>query len=160
MTQGEDRTARTAPVLTGLTLFDGVFSAMIGGSAREPAVDLVVDGAVVASARAEAAGDDAWRIEARLPRQCLRDGVTAVIFVDRPSHAQLAAHVVRAGPEPEEDLVAEIAVLRAELDALKRAFLGEAWHEKLRAAERPVIVAEVLEAVERHLSGRGTDGTA
>ena len=48
--------------------------------------------------------------------------------------------------------------MRGELEVLKRAFMAEAWHEKLAAAERPVIVAEVLAEVERLLAVRGGDG--
>lgn len=45
------------------------------------------------------------------------------------------------------DLAAEIDALRAELDALKRAFMTETLDRKLSASERPLIVAEAVEAM-------------
>ena len=149
--------ADRGPVLSGLTLADGVVDAHLADAGPDPAVDLVVDGRAVAAARLTPDPAGGWRVAARLPRDCVREGTVAVVFADRATGAQLGVYVLRAGAGVEGDLAAEVAMLRAELDALKRAFLAEAWQEKLRSTERPVIVAEVLEAVERYLEARDTD---
>jgi hypothetical protein len=53
----------------------------------------------------------------------------------------------------DQDLVVEVQALRAELDALKRAFMTEALDQKLSAAERPLIIAEAVEATLESIDG-------
>ncbi len=52
----------------------------------------------------------------------------------------------------DRDLIAELDALRAELDALKRAFMAEALTQKLSQADRPLIVAEAVEAATRAMA--------
>lgn len=148
------------PVLSGLTLTDGVFTATLSEGPERPVIDATIDGRTVGTATLKPRGDGRLEMRAPLPRQCLCDGDSVVVFRDRTSGTGLARYLVSSGDPRLGNLQAELAALRAEFSALKRAFLAEAWHEKLHKVDRPVIVAEVLEAVERHLRERemGRDG--
>ena len=44
------------------------------------------------------------------------------------------------------DVLAELDALKAEFEALKRAFLTDASEQKLRASDRGLVVAEAVEA--------------
>ena len=146
------------PEVTGLRLSSGVFSGHVTGARRAPEIEMVIDGTVAGAVRLEAAEGGGYRLKARLPREALSEGTVAVVFRDRETGAGLTAYPVRAGVGLDDDLAAEVAALRGELEVLKRAFMAEAWHEKLATAERPVIIAEVLAEVERLLAGRGGGG--
>ena len=58
-----------------------------------------------------------------------------------------------AGAAVPEDVLTELALLRAELEALKCAFLREGADPKLRAADRGLIVAEAVETTLAELEG-------
>lgn len=57
-----------------------------------------------------------------LPRAMLSDGVHVVMFVDAEADEVLASETIVAGDTLAEDIRDELALLRAELDMLKRAF--------------------------------------
>lgn len=62
-----------------------------------------------------------WHVRLTLPPDVLTDGVHTVL-IGEPGGATLAAETFVCGDLLEDDLRAEIALLRAELDMLKRAF--------------------------------------
>ena len=143
--------------VSDLRLVDGVFTANVHGAQDPVQIDIAVDGRVVGAVKIENGADASRRLIARLPRQAIRDGDTAITLQDRQTGDVLSTYIVSAGYVANEDLHASFAGLRAELTALKRAFLAEAWHEKLRKTDRPAIVAEVLEAVEQMLQEKDAD---
>lgn len=57
-----------------------------------------------------------------IPAEVLSDGVQTVLFSDAATGAQLAQVAILAGDALTEDIRAEVSLLRAELDMLKRAF--------------------------------------
>ncbi|ROT97736.1 hypothetical protein [Histidinibacterium lentulum] len=57
-----------------------------------------------------------------IPSEVLSDGVQTVLFSDAATGARLASVAILAGDALTEDIRAEVALLRAELDMLKRAF--------------------------------------
>lgn len=66
--------------------------------------------------------DDAWSVKVPLPSTILSEGVQTVLVREGAEGDTLAVITLVAGTPLEEDMTAEIALLRAELDMLKRAF--------------------------------------
>ena len=110
-----------------------------------PEIEFCVDGDVIGKAEVSAKGEG-FEISAKLPAEVLSDGVTTVVFRRCSDHSVLGAYPIRAGESLNADVVTDLAVLRAEFDALKAAFLADAHDPKLRAVERDIIVAEAIEA--------------
>ena len=63
-----------------------------------------------------------WFVRFRLPVDRLHDGVQTFIVEDASTGDALAHETVVAGELADDTLHAEVALLRAELDLLKRAF--------------------------------------
>lgn len=75
---------------------------------------------VSVSADPEQAG--LWKIRAPIPSELLNDGVHTFLVVDEESGETLDSFAIVTGTILEQDVRAEIALLRAELDMLKGAF--------------------------------------
>ena len=71
---------------------------------------------------ATAHGAGRWRLSLPIPAEVLNDGVQTFLLSDGPSGEVLAHFTIVTGVPLEDDLRAEIDLLRAELDMLKRAF--------------------------------------
>ncbi len=69
-------------------------------------------------------GDDAgqWKIAVTIPAQAIADGVHTFLIYDAASDTKLGDFTLIAGETAADDMRAEIELLRAELDMLKRAF--------------------------------------
>ncbi len=63
-----------------------------------------------------------WAVQVTLPAEILSDGVQTVLIQDAQTGDRLGSIAVAAGEPLDDDLNAEISLLRAELDMLKRAF--------------------------------------
>jgi hypothetical protein len=63
-----------------------------------------------------------WALKVPIPAQALSDGVQTFVIRDIGTSAKLAHFTVIAGEAISADIRAEIDLLRAELDLLKRAF--------------------------------------
>ncbi|GAB4386989.1 hypothetical protein [Albidovulum sp.] len=63
-----------------------------------------------------------WKISVPIPAELLSDGVQTFLVCDAVTGDRLDAFTIIAGVPPEDDLRAEIGLLRAELDLLKTAF--------------------------------------
>lgn len=137
------------PVVTGLKLYKGRFTADVLCRSAPPEIELTIDGRHVGTAKVQQTESGLYALQAPIPREALRDGDTAIVFQDRVSGAGLATYLVSSGYPDAGDLSLAVTTLRAEFEALKRAFLAEAWHEKLPRTEREILIAEVLAAVER-----------
>ena len=66
--------------------------------------------------------DGEWRLSIPVPVETLSDGVQTFLIQDPDTGARLASFAIAAGSPLSEDLRAEVDLLRAELDMLKRAF--------------------------------------
>lgn len=115
----------TEATLTRMRLADGIWEGRLLGRAASPPRLLVrlrdrVVGEPEATPRDGAEGS--WLVRFRLPAEHLADGVQTFVIEDAATGEALAHETVIAGQEAGEDVRAEIAVLRAELDLLKRAF--------------------------------------
>ncbi|MDT0681390.1 hypothetical protein RM543_01740 [Roseicyclus sp. F158] len=63
-----------------------------------------------------------WEARLAIPAELLSDGVRTIVVRDEETGDMLASFAIVAGAPLDEDLRAEIDLLRAELDMLKGAF--------------------------------------
>lgn len=112
-----------------LGLKSGVWSGLIRASAEPERLVLIHHGEPVAEARTKRMEDGVWRVEVDLPADRLNDGTTTFILIGagagdelNPTGDQIAKISVAAGEAVDQDLLAEIELIRAELDLLKREF--------------------------------------
>lgn len=63
-----------------------------------------------------------WQLTIPVPSDLISDGVQTFLILDPETGARLASFAIAAGAPLSEDLRAEVDLLRAELDMLKRAF--------------------------------------
>ncbi|MCQ0971335.1 hypothetical protein MLD63_12970 [Paracoccus sp. TK19116] len=115
-------------------LVDGRWGGLLTAKSAPRRVLLIHEGVAVAQADVVAAGDDLWRVTVALPATVLRDGTQSLLLVADaggpdasadmalPGSEVLSRLVLLAGRPLEQDLQAEIALIRAELDLLKREF--------------------------------------
>jgi hypothetical protein len=66
--------------------------------------------------------DGQWHLRIAIPQDLLSDGVQTFLIRDKVSGDKLGAFTVITGQPMEDDIRAEVDLLRAELDMLKRAF--------------------------------------
>ena len=65
---------------------------------------------------------DHWAVQVPIPLQALSEGVQTFVIRDALSHEALAHFTVITGAAMPDDIRADMDLLRAELDLLKRAF--------------------------------------
>ena len=104
-------------------LLDGVWHALLTGPGpglpdiRVLHLDRPVEGVTV-----DARPEGGWALRVPVRPEHLCDGVQTFLIVDTATGARLGSFAIIAGEALEADLRAEIDLLRAELDMLKRAF--------------------------------------
>jgi hypothetical protein len=108
--------------LTQTGIVNGVWEGVLTGSASPPAVEALhlgrrLDGLTIAPCP-DQAGSHAVRLA--IPSTVLSEGVQTVLL--QAGGEVLARFTLVAGQPLDEDLRAEIGLLRAELDLLKKAF--------------------------------------
>lgn len=69
-----------------------------------------------------AQGDGRWRLTLPIPAELLSDGVQTFVVSDQATGVRLGQFTIVTGVPLEDDIRAEVDLLRAELDLLKRAF--------------------------------------
>lgn len=74
--------------------------------------DLAEDGTV----------ENTWHLRIAIPPDLLSDGVQTFVISDKETGKTLSSFAIVTGEPLEDDITAEIDLLRAELDMLKRAF--------------------------------------
>ena len=81
---------------------------------EEPLTDVTV----------EAVPDEpgSWLVRITVPQRMISEGVQTVLITDPDTGARLGSFTLLAGDPLDEDIRAEMQLLRAELDMLKRAF--------------------------------------
>lgn len=120
--------------LTGTRIQNGVWQGILtaSGPASEPVLQVSLQGVdlpgiSVTPLPVSGEGAAQWAVQLPIPAEVLNDGVQTFLIQDAgrdPAGGdQVLAHfTIVAGVALEEDLRAEIDLLRAELDLLKRAF--------------------------------------
>ena len=112
--------------LTKTRLFEGAWEGRLideGGAAEGvPILNATYEGQPVPGVEITGAEEPgSWTVRVPVPRAAISDGVNLVLIQDKDGET-LARFAVLAGEEIEDDLRAEVALLRDELDLLKRAF--------------------------------------
>jgi len=115
-----------APIrLTGTRLHAGVWEGVLdvrGGAAPDIEVTHLDRPLSGISVTPDAALPGRHALAVPIPAGLISDGVQTFVVRDRAGGATLASFAIVAGAALEQDLRAEIDLLRAELDLLKKAF--------------------------------------
>lgn len=109
--------------LTKLRLVAGQWQGLLrGGSGTPP--ELVAEhlGQPLPGLQVTPDTDGAWRVDLPIPASVIADGAHCVVIRQAEDMRELAVIVLMAGEDLAHDLRGEVAMLRAELDLLKRAF--------------------------------------
>lgn len=112
--------------LTKTRLFEGMWEGALsyaGGTGPEPAVDVTFLGEAVENVSIGTTDKNAvWALKFPIPQESISDGIQTIVISDKSSGERLETVSFIAGEALAGDLRAEIDLLRAELDMLKRAF--------------------------------------
>lgn len=112
--------------LTKLRLVEGVWHGALKYHGRDDwqpnievtHLDFAVEGVEVEQDRVE----EHWRVSVPIPIDRIADGVQTFVIRDRHEERVLANFSIVAGDALAEDIRAELSLVRAELDMLKKAF--------------------------------------
>ena len=63
-----------------------------------------------------------WQLRFPIPSSCLSDSIETLLISDAATGEALGSYTVTTGHDAQVDIRAEVDLLRAELDMLKRAF--------------------------------------
>jgi hypothetical protein len=110
--------------LTKIRFRNGVWEGRItgAGAGSPPVVDVRHrDEPVSGTTVTEADQDGEWDLRIPVPAHAIADGAQCFVITGG-SGQTLGAFTLIAGDEASENLIAEVELLRAELDMLKRAF--------------------------------------
>jgi hypothetical protein len=112
--------------LTETRLIEGVWEAVLKAPRRDmPAPSLKVhhhDKPIEGLSLRAGDGPGVWFLRFPIPPEVISDGVQTFVISDAATNAVVATFSLLAGDVLDHDLRAEISLLRAELDMLKRAF--------------------------------------
>lgn len=110
--------------LTKTRIQAGVWEGVLTGAKERPEITVThltkpVGGATV---REDPEAPGQFLVEVPIPAEALSEGVQTFVITDSESDERLASFSIVTGQPIEEDFRAEMDLLRAELDMLKRAF--------------------------------------
>ncbi len=88
-----------------------------------PSVEVRLRDELIEDARlSEGETDGQWNIAVPIPAHAIAEGVQTFVIYDTASDTKLGHFTLIGGDPAGDDMMAEIELLRAELDMLKRAF--------------------------------------
>lgn len=111
--------------LTKTRLFEGVWEGVLtaeDGLCAAPDIEVTHQQEPVAGVEVIAKPDGTWVLRVPVPPEKIADGVQTFVIRDRRSETVLDSFALLAGDVLSYDIPAEMALLREELDLLKRAF--------------------------------------
>lgn len=110
--------------LTGTRIIEGVWEGVLTGVDEAPEIAVSHLGQPVAGATvsADPTQPGQFLVRVPVPVELLSEGTQTFVISDAGSDVRLASFTVVMGQPLDEDIRAEMALLRAELDMLKRAF--------------------------------------
>jgi len=104
-------------------IWEGVLSGGLGtGEAPEIAVSHLNQPVRSVAVAADPASPGTWSVKIAIPPDLLSDGVQTFVISDPVTETVLERFTIVTGEPLEDDVRGELALLRAELDMLKRAF--------------------------------------
>lgn len=101
----------------------GVWEGRLTGvpGTEAPRLDVTAGGAAVPDVQVSGDGADGWIVSVPVPAAMLGDGVAVFAVSEVGSGTVLGQFALAVGDPADDDLRAELGLLRAELDLLKRA---------------------------------------
>ena len=111
-------------VLTKTRIRAGVWEGVLSGAAEPPVLDVLLLGQILPGVSVTAVPDRPgdWAVRVPVPSEALNEGVQTFVIRDKATQETLAHFTVITGVAMEDDMRAEVDLLRAELDMMKRAF--------------------------------------
>lgn len=114
------------PTLLTSRIRAGVWEALLSSPAATPKLCVTLLGADVPGLELRAmdgpGGDGRYALRLAIPSGVLSDGVQTFVVSDADTGDSVGHFTIICGASEDEDLRAEIDLIRAELDMLKRAF--------------------------------------
>ncbi|WP_415184905.1 hypothetical protein [Phaeovulum sp.] len=89
---------------------------------KPPEINVVHQEKILPGLEVAALGKDRWRLSLPIPPEVLSDGVQTFLVQTKAGGDRLGHFTIVTGIPLEDDIRAEMDLLRAELDLLKRAF--------------------------------------
>jgi hypothetical protein len=87
-----------------------------------PKLSVTLDGKPVLGVSLKAGENGTWEMIVPVPAEAVSDGIRTVLIADSETEETLAGFSLLSGEALDEDLRAEVELMRQELDMLKRAF--------------------------------------
>lgn len=112
------------PHLTKTKLADGVWHGILTGVGdRPPQIEVLHAGTPIPDVTLKPGTPaDQWAVTILIPPAAIADGINTLIIRDTGSDTKIGHITLIAGETLDDDIHAELDLLRAELDMLKRAF--------------------------------------
>jgi len=113
--------------LTKTRLVEGVWHGVLTlpdtACSQPPAISVTHQGVALAGVDVvENRADNHWEVRVPIPAQLISDGLQSFVISNPDTGETLESFAILAGDALADDIRAEIGLLRAELDMLKRAF--------------------------------------
>ena len=109
--------------LTKTKMQSGIWQGVLTGGASAPKISVTHLGQPVEGiSLSEGRDESTWLLQIPIPADAISDGVQTLLITDTETGDLLDSITLIAGEELDDDLRAEVDLLRAELDMLKRAF--------------------------------------
>lgn len=102
-------------------VWEGNLSGPAGGGRPDVRVTLM-DQPLDTVTLVETGHPGSWTLSVKVPQEAIADGVQTFLIRDGVDDSKLGHFTLIAGETTDDDLRAEVELLRAELDMLKRAF--------------------------------------
>ena len=111
-------------VLTKTRIRAGVWEGVLSGAVEPPVLEVLLLEQILPGVSVTAVPDRPgdWAVRVPVPSEALNEGVQTFVIRDKASGQTLAHFTVITGVAMEDDMRAEVDLLRAELDMLKRVF--------------------------------------
>ena len=112
------------PQLTKTRIRAGIWEGVLSGTTEPPQLEVVLLEAPLPGLTVTPVPDRPadWAIRVAIPAEALNEGVQTFLIRNKSTGLTLAHFTIITGVAMEDDMRAEVDLLRAELDMLKRAF--------------------------------------
>ena len=112
--------------LSKTRLFEGVWEGVltaVDANTEQPDLGVTHLDKPLGELRLKETGEpNQWSVRVPIPIELISDGAQTFLIFDRDTGETLDSYTIIAGDAVSEDIRAEVALLRAELDMVKRAF--------------------------------------